>query len=263
MTENIGTNPGREYLRIGNVSKTYMAAPPEKAVLPTLERISLGVDEGEFVSIIGPSGCGKSTLFNIISGLEKPDSGSVILNGQEITGKRGFVSYMLQKDLLLPWRTVLDNCILDLELQGVGKASARKKAAALLEEFNLSEFASHYPGQLSGGMRQRVAFARTMLAGRKVLLLDEPFGALDAYTKSEMHNWLAEIWLKRRPTVLFITHDVEEALLLSDRVYVLTHRPARIKLVLRVGLPRPRTRELLVGDRFVELKSRLLAELFA
>lgn len=229
---------------------------------PTLKEISFSVKKGEFVSIIGPSGSGKSTLFNIISGLELPDRGEVLLEGQNITGKTGHVSYMLQKDLLLPWRTVLENCVLGLEIQGVEAKLAREKAREMLGEWDLLSFADRYPAVLSGGMRQRVAFLRTMLAGKEILLLDEPFGALDAYTKWEMHRWLLKVWEKYRPTVLFITHDVEEALILSDNIYVLSPRPASIVAQKAVPIPRPRTREIITSLEFVAIKKELLDRLF-
>ncbi|MGI6587434.1 MAG: ABC transporter ATP-binding protein [Peptococcia bacterium] len=252
-------------LKVIDLVKMYQTKEENKGLFRqalVLDRISLQVAEGEFVSIVGPSGCGKSTLFNLISGLEKPDQGQILLRGREVTGERGHVSYMLQKDLLLPWRTVLDNCILGLELQGYSREECRKKAQALLEEFALSTYSQNYPQTLSGGMRQRVAFLRTMLANKEVLLLDEPFGSLDAYTKSEMHEWLMSVWDKYRSTILFITHDIEEALLLSDRIYVLSSQPARVKLILKINLPRPRSREMLVSEEFNKLKKQLLHSLF-
>lgn len=172
------------------------------------------------------------------------------------------MAYMPQKDLLLPWRTVLDNCIFGPELRGVSRKTAREQARALLEEFDLAPFAGSFPHQLSGGMRQRAAFLRTILADRGILLLDEPFGALDAYTKSGMHDWLNGVLENHRPTVLFISHDVEEVLLLSDKVYVFSQRPARIKLVREVDLPRPRGRAMLVDENFIRLKKELLEALF-
>lgn len=256
---------GKVHLKLENISKTYYVKQKSAkavSVLPTLEDISLDVAKGEFVSIIGPSGCGKTTLFNLISGLEKPDCGKVLLKSENITGKRGHAAYMLQKDMLLPWRNILDNCILASELQKVPRALAHKQALAMLKELELEEFAFNYPDQLSGGMRQKAAFVRTMLAGKDILLLDEPFGALDAFTKSEMHKWLIRSFEKYRPTVLFITHDIEEALLLSDRVYVLTSRPASIRMEIKVDLPHPRTRDLLVEDHFIEMKKILIKELF-
>lgn len=256
---------GRSQLSIENVSKSYYIRPKGAGsvnLLPTLENISLEVSAGEFVTLIGPSGCGKTTLFNMISGLEKPDCGKVLLKGKDITGKRGHAAYMLQKDMLLPWRNVLDNCILALELQKVPRELALQQAKVMLEELELSAFSLQYPGELSGGMRQRAAFVRTMLAGKEILLLDEPFGALDAYTKSEMHKWLIKSFQKYKPTVLFITHDIEEAILLSDRIYVLTPRPAAIKMQMNVDLPRPRSRDLLVSEHFIEMKKILIQELF-
>lgn len=246
-------------LEVKDLIKTYTGGGDN---VPTLAGISLKVGRGEFVSIIGPSGCGKSTFFNLVSGLERPDKGRILLEERDITGERGHVSYMLQKDLLLPWRTVLDNCILGLEVSGVPKNEARERARALLAEFGLSSYAGSFPQILSGGMRQRVAFLRTMLAGREILLLDEPFGSLDAFTKSEMHQWLRGVWEKYGPTVMFITHDVEEALLLSDRVYVFSPRPAVITLELPVELGRPRTRDMLTAPKFTALKKMLLEKLF-
>ncbi|MDD2212857.1 MAG: ABC transporter ATP-binding protein [Clostridia bacterium] len=252
-------------LKIINLSKTYQTKAEKKGLFRqtlVLDQISLQVKEGEFVSIVGPSGCGKSTLFNLISGLEKPEQGQILLKGREITGEKGHVSYMLQKDLLLPWRTVLDNCILGMELQGHSRKECRQKAQALLDEFALSAYSRSYPQALSGGMRQRVAFLRTMLANKELLLLDEPFGSLDAYTKSEMHEWLMSVWSKYRATILFITHDIEEALFLSDRIYVLSAQPAQVKISLEVNLPRPRSRKMLVREEFNELKKQLLQALF-
>ncbi|MGI6533179.1 MAG: ABC transporter ATP-binding protein [Peptococcia bacterium] len=261
-------------LEIHNLTKTYYlntktaertdegAMPETPTVLPTLDDISLQVKRGEFVSILGPSGCGKTTLFNLISGLEKPDRGAILLEGKDITGERGYVSYMLQKDLLFPWRTILENCILGMEIQGIPRKKAREKARTLLAEFNLAAYEDRYPHVLSGGMRQRAAFLRTMLANKEILLLDEPFGALDAYTKSEMHEWLMSIWSKYHPTILFITHDIEEALFLSDRIYVLSACPAKVKYSLTVALPRPRKRHVLVSEEFIQLKKLLLQILF-
>lgn len=245
-------------LEIEKLSKVYCQGKGQQSIL-TLDKIQLSVQSGEFVSLIGPSGCGKSTLFNIISGLELPDEGKVLLDGVDITGKKGYTSYMMQKDLLLPWRTVLENCLLGMEIEKTPPKIARERARSLLAEFGLLTYENSFPNILSGGMRQRVAFLRTMLAGKKLLLLDEPFGALDAYTKREMHNWLLKVWEKYRVTILFITHDIEEALLLSDRVYVMTHRPASIKGKFNVLLPRPRLQSILVTGEFLQLKKELLS----
>lgn len=242
-------------IRLDGISKTFFAGDWP---LPVLEAVDFAVSDGEFVSIIGPSGCGKSTLLNIVSGLEEPSQGSVRLDGEEVAQRLGRVGYMPQKDLLLPWRTVLDNAILGLEVQGLPRAEARERAQELMAGFGLKGFEHQYPFSLSGGMRQRAAFLRTVLAGHSVILLDEPFGALDALTRTQMQEWLLGLWEALRKTVVLVTHDVEEAVFLSDRVYVLTARPGRVKLVLEVDLPRPRSYELVSQGHFVALKARLL-----
>jgi len=231
-----------------------------------LEDVNLVAGAGEFVSVIGPSGCGKSTLLNIIAGLEDADAGSVMLDGdlhgQRLGQRLGQIGYMQQKDLLLPWRSVLDNTIMGLELNGSSRKDARSRALELMETFGLKGFERQYPFALSGGMRQRAAFMRTMLLDQEVILLDEPFGALDALTRVQMQEWLMELWGSMKKTIVLITHDVDEALLLSDRVYVLTARPARVKLVLDVGLGRPRNYQAVTTPEFVELKAQLLATLY-
>ncbi|MCH8745232.1 MAG: ABC transporter ATP-binding protein [Chloroflexi bacterium] len=231
-----------------------------------LEDVNIVAGAGEFVSVIGPSGCGKSTLLNIIAGLEDADAGSVMLDGdlhgQRLGQRLGQIGYMQQKDLLLPWRSVLDNTIMGLELNGSSRKDARTRALELMETFGLKGFERQYPFALSGGMRQRAAFMRTMLLDQEVILLDEPFGALDALTRVQMQEWLMELWDSMKKTIVLITHDVDEALLLSDRVYVLTARPARVKLVLNVGLGRPRSYQAVTTPEFVELKAQLLATLY-
>lgn len=222
--------------------------------LPVLEGISAEVGEGDFVSLIGPSGCGKSTLFNIICGLVRPDGGRVLLGGRERMGAGEMVSYMPQKDLLFPWRSVLENVILAREVAGENREEAKREARKLLPLFGLAGFENSYPAELSGGMRQRAAMMRTALARRPVWLLDEPFGALDAITRKKMQRWMLEVWDSFRQTVFFITHDIDEALFLSDRVYVLTPRPARVALRLEIDLPRPRHSEILTDSEFLRLK---------
>ena len=229
--------------------------------LLVLDNIQLTVGEGEFVSIIGPSGCGKSTLLNIVAGLDSPDSGTVTVEGGQGVSSLGRVGYMQQKDLLLPWRTVLDNAILGLELGGMPRRQARRRALELTEIFGLKGYESQYPYALSGGMKQRAAFLRTMLMDQDVVLLDEPFGALDALTRVQMQEWLLQLWDSLRKTIILITHDMDEAILLSDRVYVLSPRPGRITLVLEVDLPRPRSYEQVTEPSFARLKSRLLEAL--
>jgi len=229
--------------------------------MPVLRDVDLRVCEGEFVSLIGPSGCGKSTLLNIITGLEEPTKGDIRTDGQKTARRLGAIGYMHQKDLLLPWRTVLDNAILGLELQGKPRAQARGRALELMDFFGLKGFEKSYPSLLSGGMRQRVALLRTVLANHEVILLDEPFGALDALTRANMQEWLLQLWDSWGKTVILVTHDVEEAVLLSDKVYVFTARPGRIKMVLLVDLPRPRRYEMVTEDTFVSMKAKVIAAL--
>jgi ABC-type nitrate/sulfonate/bicarbonate transport system ATPase subunit len=226
-----------------------------------LDGVDFNVDEGEFVSLIGPSGCGKTTLLNCIAGLDEPDSGSIEMEGLAASRRLGRVGFMPQKDLLLPWRTVLDNAILGLELMGQPRVEARRRALALTETFGLGGFEDQYPSALSGGMRQRAAFLRTLLVDQDLVLLDEPFGALDAFTRGQMQEWLLSLWGSLGKTIVLVTHDVEEAVLLSDRVYVLTPRPAQVKLVLDIGLPRPRHYQMVTDGAFVSLKAKLLAAL--
>jgi NitT/TauT family transport system permease protein len=227
-----------------------------------LENVSVAIPERRFVSILGPSGCGKSTIFNIVAGLLKPTRGDVFLDGQSITGKVGFVGYMLQKDMLLPWRSVLDNVILGMEIQGTSKAAARRRAMHYLEHYGLAGFEDKYPAVLSGGMRQRAALLRTLLYDCDLILLDEPFGALDAQMRFRMQQWLLRLWADTNKTVVFVTHDIEEAVYLSDQVIVMSARPGQIKAVVDVPLPRPRPRETLDDPRFLELK-RKCVELLA
>ena len=245
-------------IRVESLDKSFNVDGYRQLVL---DDIQLTVGEGEFVSIIGPSGCGKSTLLNIVAGLDSPDSGTVTVGGNQGVSALGRVGYMQQKDLLLPWRTVLDNAILGLELHGVPRRQARTRALELTEFFGLKGFENQYPYALSGGMKQRAAFLRTMLMDQEIVLLDEPFGALDALTRVQMQEWLLELWDSLRKTIVLITHDMDEAILLSDRVYVLTQRPGRVTLVLDVDLPRPRSYEQVTEPQFARLKSRLLEPL--
>ena len=247
--------PDVDYLSVRGVSKRFDAG--DRAVT-AIEDVSFDVPRGAFVSILGPSGCGKSTLFNIIAGLLSPSGGDVLLEGASIVGRAGQVGYMLQKDLLLPWRTIEDNITLGQTLRGVKKRKARTNAAALMDRCGLTGFEKKKPHQLSGGMRQRAALMRTLLTGKEVLLLDEPFGALDAITRLQLQMTLIDIWQDMRKTILFVTHDVEEALLLSDEILVLTERPGRLRARLPVTLPRPRTPEMLSSPELMALKARLM-----
>lgn len=223
-----------------------------------LENTSIQIPEGRFVSIIGPSGCGKSTLFNIIAGLIKPTKGKVLLDGKNIIGENGHVGYMLQKDLLLPWRTILENVVLGLEVKGGKKEENIAKAIPLIHKYGLKGFENHFPNELSGGMRQRAALLRTVLYDAEIILLDEPFGALDAQTRLMMQNWLLNIWTDLKKTILFVTHDIDEAIYLSDDIYVLSPRPGRLKTKITVDLPRPRNEGTLLSPEYIELKQTLL-----
>ncbi|TWE08264.1 putative hydroxymethylpyrimidine transport system ATP-binding protein [Neobacillus bataviensis] len=236
-------------LQINELSYTFDA---EK---PIFEKISLDVKVGEFVSVIGASGSGKSTLFKLVTGLLEPQQGVILINGEQGAGKRlGSVGYMPQKDLLLPWRTVLDNVLLPLEVTKENKKAKLPEVREWLARFGLADYESAYPNELSGGMRQRVAFLRTLMTGKNLLLLDEPFGALDSMTKRNMHSWLLGLWGDLQKTVLFITHDLEEALLLSDRIYVL-----KVDGIgeWKVNLPRPRSSELIYEADFIRMRKEL------
>lgn len=230
-------------------------------VTQALRDIDLTATRGEFIAIVGPSGCGKSTLFNVISGLEKPTTGSVAIDGQVVTGETGHVGYMLQKDLLLPWRTVIGNITLGAALtRGVTRAD-QEAAAALATRYGLGDFLDHYPHALSGGMRQRVAFMRTLALGKDVLLLDEPFGALDSQTRLDMQMWLLDVCRDLAATILFVTHDVDEAIFLADRVIVMSPRPGRISRDVPVTLPRPRDSDMLTTLEFLDVKREVVAAL--
>ena len=227
--------------------------------LDTLASIDLAVSGGEFVSVIGPSGCGKSTLFNIIAGVEEPTSGTIAIDGDFSIIRAGKTGYMPQQPLLLPWRTVEENVMLGLDVRRVPRKKARYAAHELLKRFGLAEFAQNYPSTLSGGMRQRVALLRTVLFNNSFLLLDEPFGALDALTRLSCQMWLLDLWQELHSSVLFITHDVREAILLSDRVYILSARPARVLRVVDIDLPRPRHPEHLALAQAVQLEQELVS----
>jgi NitT/TauT family transport system ATP-binding protein len=230
---------------------------------PAVATTSLELLSREFVSIVGPSGCGKSTLFNIISGLIRPSSGRVLLDGQDITGRTGHVGYMLQKDLLLPWRTATQNIVLGASLHGRVSRREREEAVELATRYGLGDFVNHYPHALSGGMRQRVALMRTLAFHKDLMLLDEPFGALDSQTRLQMQQWLLEVWGEQRRTVLFVTHDVDEAIFLSDRVLVMSARPGAIRGGFDIPLARPRRFDLLTTEPFMNLKRNILELLYS
>ena len=234
-------------LRTEHISKSY----GEKQVL---QDISITLNEGEIISLLGVSGVGKTTLFNVISGLLLPDSGKVFLNDEDITGKTGYLSYMLQKDLLLPHKTVLDNVALPLVLAGKKKKEARKEADAYFAQFGLEGTQQKYPVQLSGGMKQRAALLRTYMCGDSVALLDEPFSALDTLTRTAVHEWYLKVMDEIQLSTVFITHDIDEAIMLSDRLYILSGSPAGISAELTIEEPKPRDGEFLLSDSFLEYK---------
>ncbi|GAE25593.1 hydroxymethylpyrimidine ABC transporter [Halalkalibacter wakoensis JCM 9140] len=227
-----------------------------------IKNIDLSLKKGEFVSIIGPSGCGKSTLFNLITGLEVPDEGDILFDGKNMLGKRGHSSYMMQKDLLFPWKTVLENVLLGPTITKQEAQEAVEEARSLFPMFGLEGYEHYYPEVLSGGMKQRAALLRTFLHKKELMLLDEPFGALDALTREKMHSWLLDIWSHMQRTVLFITHSIDEAIFLSDRIYVFGPRPTEVILDVKVPLPRPRNKEMTVTPEYLEVKQQLMNALY-
>lgn len=238
-------------LEVKNVSKSY-----EDGVI--IQDISLELREGEIVSLLGASGGGKTTLFNVIAGLSQPDTGEIYLEGENITGKPGKISYMLQKDLLLPYRTIVDNVALPLLIRGENKTDARKKASGYFEEFGLIGTEHKYPSQLSGGMKQRAALLRTYLFSEKVALLDEPFSALDMLTKSTVHEWYLDVMEKIKLSTLFITHDIDEAILLSDRIYLLTGKPGKITKEIQIRESKPRAGDFNLTEAFLNYKREII-----
>ena len=230
--------------------------------LEILRNIDLSVNSREIVSIIGPSGCGKSSVLNLISGLQRPDSGQIKIEGKSDQSDRlNMISYMQQKDLLLPWRTVLDNVILGLEIQGIPKKESRKIAMGQMEKFGLLGFENKYPFTLSGGMKQRAAFLRTILMDRPILLLDEPFSALDALNRMQMQEWVIKLFDGLDKTVIFVTHDIDEAIFLSDRIYVMSSSPGEFIAIENIKLSRPRSREIMFSSDVLSIKNRLLNQL--
>jgi ABC-type nitrate/sulfonate/bicarbonate transport system ATPase subunit len=257
-------------LQVRGVSRSFPPTRKRRGRKPVgpvvaLDDISFSVEQYETVAVVGPSGCGKSTLLELIAGLQMADSGEISLDGAtDPESRRSRSAYMPQRDLLLPWRNAIDNAALALEVQGVPKEEARARAIPLFERFGLAEFEHAAPYELSGGMRQRVAFLRTLLAGRPLLLLDEPFGQLDSITRGQIHDWLAAALEAEPRTVVLVTHDVEEALLLADRVLVLSPRPGRVVADITVDIPRPRPRrQTLTSPEFAALHERALEALGA
>lgn len=243
-----------EILSVNSVSKSF----GDKAVL---DGVSLSLKKGELISLLGVSGAGKTTLFNCISGLIKPDSGSIYLNGNDITEKPGSVSYMLQKDLLLPYKKIIDNVSLPLLLSGMKKKQARAEAEKHFEEFGIEGTQMLYPSELSGGMRQRAALLRTYLASSGVALLDEPFSALDTITKSQMHKWYLSVMDKIDLSTIFITHDIDEAILLSDRILILSGSPGKISAEIVIDEKRPRDKDFNLTPEFIGYKKQVIEAL--
>ena len=238
-------------LRIEKITKEYNGKD-------IIKDIDLYLKQGEFVSILGPSGCGKSTLFNVIGGLLKPEAGKVFISGDDVTGKTGVVSYMYQKDLLLPWRNVVDNAILPLEISGMKKSQAREKVFEMLATFGLEGHEEKYPNQLSGGMKQRVSLLRTSMFSKDIMLLDEPFGGLDAMTRLKMQEYLLEILKKIQGSVLFVTHDIDEAIFLSDRIYVMNGTPATIVGEMVGPIKRASSQAVRATKELRELRAKIL-----
>ncbi len=241
-----------EKLEVKNVSVSFDGKQ-------VLEDVTIELNRGELVCLLGVSGGGKTTLFNVISGLLRPDAGQVLLDGGDITGRPGSISYMLQKDLLLPYRTIEDNVALPLLLKGIKKKEARAQVGPMFAQFGLEGTQKKYPAQLSGGMRQRAALLRTYLFSQDVALLDEPFSALDTLTKSAIHRWYLEVMERIKLSTLFITHDIDEAILLSDRIYLLSGQPGRIVEEIPITQPKPRPADFNLTPEFLEYKRRILS----
>jgi len=254
------TTSVRPRIKVDSVSKRYEAAAGGPGAVHALEGVNFEVNEHEVLCLLGPSGCGKSTILNIIAGFDTPSTGQAYVDGQPVVGPGADRAVVFQSPALFPWLTVADNVAFPL-LYGrrARHELIEQRTTEYIGAVGLKEFERHYPYQLSGGMRQRVALARALIGDPAVLLLDEPFGALDAQTRLAMHELLQSIWLKYRPTVLFITHDVEEAIFLADRVLVMSARPGRIAAQFGVTIERPRSFEVLTSSGFVDLKKRILA----
>ncbi|MGB6118563.1 MAG: ABC transporter ATP-binding protein [Mesorhizobium sp.] len=248
--------PAQPRLALRNITLHY-------GDLDVLDDISLTVRPGEFVSIIGPSGAGKSTVLKVLTGAAKPERGSIDFDGNSLDQTERPFAFMGQRDALMPWRSIIDNVTLGLEVRGETRAAARRRVAPLFDTFGLSGFERHYPSALSGGMRQRAAFMRTVVQECRMLLLDEPLGALDALTRNRMQLWLEDMWLRHRWTVMLVTHDIREAVMLSDRIYVLSQRPARIAHVIDVPLPRPRLRDATLRAEAAAIEGAILDLMFS
>ena len=246
-------------VRIDNVRKVFNT---RKGEMVALNGVSLDIHDNEFISVVGPSGCGKSTLLNIIAGLTAPTDGKVYCDGKEVTGTGTERGVVFQQYALFPWLTVKKNVMFALEMRGIKKQAAQEEAMKYLEMVDLAKFADHYPKELSGGMKQRVAIARAYAAEPEVLLMDEPFGALDAQTRTQLQTGLLNTWEHKKKTCFFITHDVEEAIILAQRVVIMSARPGRIKEIVEVNIPYPRNQETKLTPEFNELKNRIWSQVY-
>ncbi len=243
-----------QQLSINGLSVVYQT---RRGSLKALDSLDMTIGDGEFVAVLGPSGCGKSTLLKIVAGLVMPSAGEVVLHGEPVIGPRPDVGIVFQQPTLLPWKTVLDNVLVPIRAQRKSLEEYREEALSLLKLAGLEQFAEHYPNELSGGMQQRVGIVRGLIHDPRLLLMDEPFSALDAMTRERMAGELQSIWMARRKAVLFITHSIQEAILLADRIVVLSDRPGKVVEVLKVDLPRPRLSDVVSNPRFVELSAHL------
>jgi NitT/TauT family transport system ATP-binding protein len=244
-------------IKIENLDKSYPTDPPVHA----LEKINLDVKDGEFVALLGPSGCGKSTLLNVIAGFERQTAGSLLVHGREIEKPGPARGVVFQEAALFPWLTVWENVIFGPQTQGIARKEYEERANEMLRIVNLTDFKNHLPVQLSGGMRQRVGIARILTLGSKVLLMDEPFGALDAQTRLTMQELLLSVWQQLKPTIVFVTHDIDEALFMADTIYVMSARPGRLQARINVGLKRPRTIEDTTSEEFNAMKREILRQI--
>ena len=246
-------------VKIDNVKKIYNSRNGE---MIALNGVSLDIYENEFICVVGPSGCGKSTLLNIIAGLLEPSSGKVYCDGKEVVGTGTERGVVFQQYALFPWMTVKKNVMFGLNLQGIKGAEAEEKAMKYIKMVQLEDFLDHYPKELSGGMKQRVAIARAYAVNPSVLLMDEPFGALDAQTRTQLQSELLETWEKERKTCFFITHDVDEAIILAQKAIIMSARPGRIKEIVDINIPYPRTQETKMAPEFLELKNHIWSQVY-
>ena len=253
---------GRAKVDLKELSKVFVEPLTGKRT-EALRRVSLTIGENEIVCLLGPSGCGKSTVLRVVAGFETASEGDVLVDGVPVTGPGPDRGVVFQEQALFPWLSIHQNIIYGPKIRRLGRAAYEGLAERYIDVVGLRGFEHHYPHELSGGMKQRVAIARVLINSPAVLLMDEPFGALDAQTRSTMQEWLLDVWHAARPTILFITHDVDEAIFLADRVYVMTARPGRIKLEREVPLPRPRTLDVLTSSVFMHLKREILESIRA